>query len=98
MKRIATVLALALLAAPAAADDAKPLFGARCAACHGPDGKGQTTMGKKLGAQDLTQVKLSPAAAAKVIENGKGKMTPFKGKLSPEQIDALAKYVAGGLK
>jgi cytochrome c6 len=99
MKRIAVVVALALgLAGTAAAEDAKTLFSQKCVACHGPDGKGQTAMGKKMNAPDLTAAKLSEADAEKVIANGKGKMTAYKGKLSPEQIKSLAAYVAGGLK
>jgi mono/diheme cytochrome c family protein len=35
----------------------------------------------------------------KTIEDGKPpKMLAYKGKLTPEQIQAVAKYVAGGLK
>jgi cytochrome c6 len=55
-------------------------------------------MAKKLGVKDLTVTKLSAAEAEKVIANGKGKMTPWKGKLSDAEISSLAKYVAGGLK
>jgi cytochrome c6 len=68
-----------------------------CYACHGKDGKG-SPVGLKMGAPNLTTLKVSEADIAKVIENGKGKMTPFKGKLSPEEIQAVAKYVKGGLK
>jgi mono/diheme cytochrome c family protein len=73
-------------------------FQAKCAACHGKDGKGQSDMAKKLGVKDLTATKLPAAEIEKVIANGKGKMTPWKGKLSDAEISALAKYVAGGLK
>ena len=31
--------------------------------------------------------------AAVIIEEGKGMMTPFKGQLTPEQIQAVAQYV-----
>ena len=103
MKRIAVALAalLALAAAPArAAEDGKALFAQKCASCHGPDGKGQTPMGKKLGAKDLTKEQNEPVAElVKDIENGKPpKMLPYKGKLTPEQIKALAEYVKAGIK
>ncbi len=99
MNRIVVVVALALgLAGTAAAQDAKALYSQRCVACHGPDGKGQTAMGKKMNVPDLTQAKLAEPEAEKVITDGKGKMTAYKGKLSPEQIKSLAAYVAGGLK
>jgi len=47
---------------------------------------------------DLTAVKVAKADAVKVIAAGKGKMNGFKGKLSDADIDALAGYVASGLK
>jgi len=102
MNRVAAALAACLaltLAAPASAEEAKDLFKQKCAACHGPDGKGQTSMGKRLGAKDLTQDKDGLAEIVKRIEEGKPpKMLPYKGKLSPEQIQSLAAYVKGGLK
>ncbi len=96
MKRLAIVAAL-LFATAARAEDAAALFQSKCKMCHGADGKG-SEVGKKMGAPDLTAVKLSSADAAKVITDGKGKMTGFKGKLGDADIKALADYVAGGLK
>ena len=101
MKRIAVAVTvtLALGASGARADDVKALFAQRCASCHGADGKGTTAMGKKLGAKDLTSVKGSEDQIVADITNGKPpKMTPFKDKLSAEQIRAVAKYIKGGLK
>ncbi len=102
MKRVTLALAVCFalgLAAPARADDAKALFASKCAGCHGPDGKGQTNMGKKLGAKDLTALGESEAAIAKVIEEGKPpKMLSYKSKLTEEQIKSLAAFVKGGLK
>jgi cytochrome c6 len=97
MKRLAIAAALALSAAAVRADDAATLFQAKCKLCHGADGKG-TPVGKKMGAPDLTTDKITAADAAKVIENGKGKMMPFKGKLSDAEIKALSAYVASGMK
>ena len=99
MKKVLTIALLSLLAAPAAlAAGPAETFQAKCAACHGKDGKGQSDMAKKLGVKDLTVTKLSVAEVEKVITNGRGKMTPWKGKLSDAEISALAKWVAGGLK
>lgn len=96
MKRL--LIAAVLLASFAArAEDSAALFQSKCKMCHGPDGKGNA-VGKTMGAPDLTTVKVSAADAAKVIENGKGKMTGFKGKLSDADIKALGEYVAKGLK
>ena len=101
MKRIAlavAVLALSTVAGIARADPASELFAKKCAVCHGKDGKGQTPMAQKLGASDLTATKSSEAEIAKVIAEGKGKMTAFKGKISDADIQALATFVKAGLK
>jgi mono/diheme cytochrome c family protein len=76
-------------------------FAQKCSACHGKDGKGQTTMGKKLAVKDLTDAKVQAAAKdadwEKAISDGakdaSGKvvMQPSKGKISPEDIKALVK-------
>jgi cytochrome c553 len=66
------VAASAALSANAA--DAKALYEKECAKCHGSDGKGDTKMGKKLGAKDYTdakvQAELKDDAAIKAIKDG----------------------------
>ena len=99
MKKTLVAAALLSLVAPAArADEAAATFQAKCAVCHGKDGKGQNPMGQKLGVKDLTVTKLSQADIEKTITDGKGKMTGFKGKLSDAEIKAMAGSVKGGLK
>ncbi len=99
MKRFALVLAAASLFATAAqAADAKATFAAKCTVCHGADGKGTSPMAKKLGVKDLTATKLSAAEIETMILKGKGKMTGFEGKLSAEEVKAVAGFVKGGLK
>jgi cytochrome c6 len=97
MKRILFAFVALSLAAAARAEDASALYAKRCASCHGKDGKG-TPVGQKMGAKDLTAATGSEADLAAVIANGKGKMTPYKGKLTDEEIQSLAKYVKTGLK
>ena len=99
MKKLVAATLSSLLLVPAAlAAGPADTFQAKCAACHGKNGKGESDMAKKLGVKDLTVTKLPVAEIEKVIANGKGKMTPWKGKLSDAEISAVAKYVAGGLK
>jgi cytochrome c6 len=96
-KLLVAVVALSL-AAPTLAADAAALFASKCAACHGKDGKGSPT-GMKMGVKDLSGEKgESVKEIAEDISAGKGKMPSFKGKLSPDEIQALAKYVKAGLK
>jgi mono/diheme cytochrome c family protein len=42
----------------ARADDTQATYDKQCAKCHGPDGKGDTKMGKKLGVKDYTDAKV----------------------------------------
>jgi cytochrome c6 len=98
MKKMLVAALLSMFVAPVALAGPAETFQQKCAACHGKDGKGQSDMAKKLGVKDLTVTKLSVADIEKTIASGKGKMTPWKGKLSDAEINGLAKYVAGGLK
>ncbi len=97
MKRILLALAVVAVAATARAEEAAALFQKKCVACHGKDGKGSPA-GLHLGAKDLTVTKLSEPDIEGVITNGRGKMTPFKGRLEEADVKALAKFVKGGLK
>ncbi len=100
---IRTVSAALLLAAltlvftaPAHAQDAASLFKTKCAVCHGPDGKGEAPMGKKLGAHDLTSAevqKQTDAQLTEVVNKGRNKMPAYDGKLSKEQIAQLVAYI-----
>lgn len=94
--RILTLCLLAALAAPSFAADAangKKLFDAKCATCHGKDGKGNPAMQKMLkvdaAALDVTKAK----DFAAVTENGRGKMPSYKGKLSAAEIADLQAYI-----
>ena len=102
-KTILLVLAFtatALLSASAA--DVKEVWEKNCAKCHGPDGKGDTKMGKKAEVKDLTdpkvQAELKDDKAFKAIKDGikdadgKIKMKPAEG-LSDDEIKALVAYV-----
>ena len=84
------------------AADAAANWKTHCAKCHGEDGKGETTMGKKLKVGDYTsadvQKKFTDEEAAKVIKEGKkvdGKtaMKAFAELLSDEEIKGLVKHV-----
>jgi mono/diheme cytochrome c family protein len=77
-------------------DAAEQSFQVHCAMCHGPDGKGDTVIGKSAGIPDLHSPAVqqqSDEALAEFIANGKGTMPPFKNSLSGEQIHALVGHV-----
>jgi mono/diheme cytochrome c family protein len=84
------------------AANAKALWDANCAQCHGKDGRADTKMGKAVSAKDLTdpavQAAFSDAKATDSIKNGvkeggKTTMKAFAGKLTDDDIKALVAYV-----
>ncbi len=76
--------------------DYKKIFKNECLKCHGRDGKG-SKRGNKLGTPDFTnaewQASVTDEQLINSITNGKKKMPKQEGKLSPEEIKALVKYV-----
>ena len=95
---IATMFAISLLGQSSKehAGAGAGVFQEHCIACHGPDGKGQTETGSKVGAADLTSdavQQLSDASLSKVVMDGKGKMPAFKGKLGDDEVRAVIAYL-----
>lgn len=87
---------MALAIVSARADDGGSLFKAKCAGCHGPDGKGATSMGKMLKLRDMSSEdvqKQADAALTDIITNGKGKMPAYKGKLTDDQIKQIVGFI-----
>ncbi len=85
----------------ASAADVKENWEKSCAKCHGPDGKGDTKMGKKLEVKDFTDAKvqgdMKDDAMLKAIKEGvkdgeKVRMKPIEG-LSDDEMKALVKFV-----
>ena len=102
----AIVFSMALLAAgaiSATAADAKAVWEKDCSKCHGANGKGQTTMGKKLGVKDYTdakvQAEMKDEAITKAIKEGvkekgsdKVKMKAFSD-LTDAEVKALVAHI-----
>ena len=96
MKPVISVIVTIVFASSGAAfgADGAALWAQNCASCHGKDGSGATTMGKKLGVKDYSKDQgFSDAEATNVIKNGKGKMKAYKDKLSDADVKALVAYV-----
>jgi len=91
------VLALALVfSVYSFAEAGGDTFKAKCAACHGATGAGDTTMGKNLKLRDLGSAdvqKMSDDELNTVISKGKAKMPAYDSKLSKEQIGDLVKFI-----
>jgi cbb3-type cytochrome c oxidase subunit III len=76
----------------AAATDGKSIFETNCGSCHTMKAAGTTgTIGPDL---DTIAPPLSLDVVKHQVENGGGAMPAFKGSLTPEQIDAVSKFVA----
>src|SRR5207248_7218043 len=103
MKKLLTlsmiIAAVAVLSARA--EEAKVIYEKQCAKCHGPDGKGETKLGKKAGVKDYTdakvQAEIKEEAAFKALKEGlqegdKVKMKPAEN-VSDADIKALIAYM-----
>ena len=104
MKNLIPILiaAVALSLSSARAADAKAIYEKDCAKCHGPDGKGDTKMGKKVNVKDFTDAKVqaafTDAEGFKTIKEGKKDkddkilMKAIEG-ATDDEIKALVAYV-----
>ncbi len=100
---IIPVLALTLVIPAFAADEVVSAnYTKHCASCHGKDGKGQTTMGKKLSVKDLSDKKvvaeIKDDVALKNLKegvkdkSGKELKKSFAGKLNEAEMKALVAH------
>lgn len=76
--------------------DGRKIFEYHCKTCHGQFGKA-TKRGRALKAPDFADVEWQDSHTDKeiigVITNGKNKMPRWIERLTPEEIQAVAKYV-----
>jgi cytochrome c oxidase cbb3-type subunit 3 len=93
---LAVALADLFIGSSRAQSAGETLFKSKCAACHGPDGKGEVPMGKKLGVRNLGSPEVqsqSDAQLTDIVTKGKNKMLAYEGKMSKEQIAQLVAYI-----
>jgi len=85
---------VALSNTSAAAQDAAGTYKAKCAVCHGADGKGG-----KMGTRDFASPEVKAETDAQLIEiitKGKPpKMPSYQGKLKDTEIKDLVAYIRG---
>lgn len=101
MKILGVTIGLLLVASAARAQSAVGLtvYEKSCKMCHGADGKPSAAMAKMMPTLPTLNAKfmagISEDSIVKVLTNGSanGKMKAFKGKLTPEEMAAVAKYV-----
>ncbi len=92
-----TIAAAMMLGTGAASADAAALYAKNCKSCHGADGKGQTTMGKKSKAKDYTTAEgqdWTDAEGVKAILEGAGKMKGYAKKgITEADAKELVAYI-----
>jgi len=98
----ALVLSILLGAATVlSAADGSEIWAKQCAKCHGKDGRGDTVMGKKMGAKDYTQAKNQEAVtddnAIKSVKEGfkvsdKVVMKPIDG-VTDDEVKAVIAHM-----
>jgi len=102
MKTLPILTLAMLLATPFAFADGAELYNKSCASCHGKDGAGNTTMGKKKGARDYTdaavQASLTDDAGViavidGVTKDGKELMKGAAGKITEDEAKAMIAYM-----
>jgi cytochrome c6 len=90
-------VAFGILASPVRGQGGgEALYKTKCAACHGADGKGQTSMGKANNIRDLGSADVqaqSDDALTGIIGSGKGKMPAYGKSLKPEQVKDLVAFI-----
>jgi len=94
---VAVIATMFLLFTSAKADNAaaEATYKAKCATCHGPDGKGETALGKTMKTGDFASPevqKMSDADLTDAITKGKDNMPAYK-TLTADQVKALVGYV-----
>lgn len=93
---IVIIIVVALAAAAQGNQAGAALYKKDCAMCHGPDGTGNSPMGKKMGVRDLKSPevqKQTDAQLTEVITKGKAKMPAYGEKLKPAEIKDLVAYI-----
>jgi cytochrome c6 len=93
---VAALAVVFMLPSSATAQNAAATYKAKCAGCHGADGKGNTGPGKALGAHDFGSdevAKMSDADLAKTVTDGKNKMPAYGKSLKETEITDLIAYI-----
>jgi mono/diheme cytochrome c family protein len=88
--------ALLMCVGLANAQTAESTYKAKCAACHGADGKGDTAVGKSMKLRDLRSADVQKQTDEELtawIANGKGAMPAYKDKLTSDQIKQLVEFI-----
>jgi cytochrome c6 len=68
------------------------VYKANCQSCHGSTGTPNAGIAKAMDVKAASEYKSSEKEEIDAVKNGKGKMKPFSGKLTDDQIKASVEY------
>lgn len=90
------LLAMASIAFAQENEAGAAVYKKRCLMCHGEDGVGDTKAGKMTNTPDITSADWkngkTVADLEKTLREGLGKMPKYEGKLSDDELKAVAEY------
>ena len=88
------VIAVAMLTFNAVgfAESGQDIYKAHCQSCHGPNGIPSPGMVKMMGVKPASEYTGSAEEMFKAVRDGKGKMKPFAGKLTDDQIKQVVAF------
>ena len=72
------------------------VYKAKCAICHGPDGKGETATGKTTKARDICSDEVKKEADAvwtDILAKGKNKMPAYDKKITDADVKDVIAYM-----
>jgi mono/diheme cytochrome c family protein len=94
--RLALILLALLVSTYTLADSGADTYKAKCSACHGALGAGDTMLGKNLNLRALGSADVQAKSDDElftIISRGKNRMPPFDRKLSKDQIRDVVRYI-----
>jgi len=98
---VALAAVLSMAGVVSFAQSGEATYKAKCQMCHGATGMADSGAGKSMKVKPVTDPdvkKMSEADMIKATENGMGKMTAFKGKLSDAEIKSSVQYFRSFIK
>jgi cytochrome c6 len=96
MLLLSSILSATFLVSCAVAQAPADIYKAKCAMCHGADGKADTPAGKAMKARDFHDpdvIKATDADLTVAITKGRNKMPAYAAQYSADQIKSLVAYV-----
>src|ERR1700740_1009955 len=95
VRKAAVAAVLMIVAAGCWAQTGQATYAAKCQMCHGAAGLADSGAGKAMKVKPVTDPDVKKMNEAEMItapQNGMGKMTAFKGKLSDAEIKGAVDY------